>query len=507
MSSGEDGSSEGFVYDTIVDGELAESPSSPTIEFDDLIEMMTDGSSSTETLGRVAFGDMYAGGPARTPDVILLVDDEPLVLSALSRLLRALHVEVLTAEDAAAALEIMSTREISLLISDEFMPGMSGTELLEIVRESHPLTVRVMITGNDDLRTAIAAINRGDVFRFVNKPWQNEEILQIATLGLEQYDMSHRAARYEGMIRQQNERLHALNEELERRVEARTLELSESREHITDLYSELQQSFGDTLHVMLSMMELGELEVVDHCRRTAERVEAFAEVLGLSARHTLQVTRAALLHWIGLINAPPSLFDRDPSDFGVEEIAIWEFHTLLGYQVLEPIDALRRPGQIILHYLRPYTDERFRRGQVAEGLDDPLDDALIMSCRVLSICSAFEYARTMLKRRGERSEHVLVERGLAEIRRGKGTKFSPDLVDPFIRSIKESMAHVRSEHEVFRVEQLRSGMVLSRRLSTRQGVAVAPRDLMLTQEFIDRLLLFESTGGLTPIFVWGEGTL
>ncbi len=481
------------------------SSAATTLEFEELVETATGVQDIEEMLGRMAYGDHYLVDgmeSAAWTDTVLLVDDEPFVLKTLGRLLRSLPVEVITAEDALEALDIMERHEVSVLLSDEFMPGMSGTELLELVRERHPLTVRIMLTGNDDLSTAVAAINRGDVFRFLNKPWENDELLQCVTIGLEQYGLKKRAKRYEVMIEQQNEHLQNLNIELERRVTERTTELRESREHVQELYSELQQSFDGTLNVMLSMMELGERDVVDHCRRTAERVESFAKMLGLSRRVIEPLRRAALLHWIGLINVPSTFLDKEPRDFGMEESAIWEFHPLLGYQVLESIDALRRPGQFVLHYMRVYTDERFRRGQVVEGLDAPLDDAFILSCRILSICSAFEYVRTTLRRRGERSERVFIDRGLDEIKRGKGTRFAPELVEPFVSSIKEAMAHVRSEHEVERVDKLRSGMVLSRPLFTRQGVAVAPRDLMLTQEFIDRLLLFESTGGLTSIFVW-----
>jgi response regulator RpfG family c-di-GMP phosphodiesterase len=516
VSEGEDRGDSNALNDTLVDGDVSdtlraqvglESSSAATLEFDDLVEATTGVQDVGELLGRAAYGDLYVEGnpeSATWTDTVLLVDDEPFVLKALGRLLRSLAVEVITAEDALEALDIMERQEVSVLLSDEFMPGMSGTELLELVRERHPMTVRIMLTGNDDLSTAVAAINRGDVFRFLNKPWENEELLQCVKIGLEQYGLKKRAKRYELMIERQNEHLQELNLELERRVKERTVELRESRAHIQELYSELQQSFDGTLSVMLSMMELGERDVVDHCRRTAARVEAFAQVLGLSRRVIEPLRRAAQLHWIGLINVPSTFLDKEPRDFGMEEEAIWEFHPLLGYQVLESIDELRRPGQIVLHYMRDYTDERFARGQAVEGLEGPLDDAFILSCRILGICSAFEYVRTTLRRRGERSERVFIDRGLDEIKRGKGTRFAPELVDPFVSSIKEAMAHVRSENEVERVEKLRSGMVLSRPLFTRQGVAVAPRDLMLTQEFIDRLMLFESTGGLTSIFVWSE---
>lgn len=451
-------------------------------------------------------GDLQGIFPGARSDKVarvLIVDDEPYVLRAIQRLLRDQPLETITAPNGQAGLDILKAQEISLIISDQFMPGMSGTELLAHAQEVCPDTVRVMLTGNNDLTTAIEAINQGDVFRFITKPWRNDELLRIVELGLEQYDLRHSHRMYQEFLKRQNESLATLNTELERRVAERTELLAASEKRIKRLYRDLQESFDATLKIMLSIMELGDIHIVDHCQRTASLVQEFCDYLKLDARQVKPLVRAALLHWIGLISAPGELLLHDQREFAPEEEAAWEFHPLLGYQALMTVPALETSGLIILKYLTRADDTSFRPGVPMEGLEEtPVDEALVLSCRILHICSTFERCRTVLKRRGERDLATVFERGLRELRLGKGTLFDTKLVESFDEFVVERFLSRRAEVSIPSVAELRPKMILSRPLATLRGVPVAPRELELTRELIDRLRIFEQTGGLGEIFVW-----
>lgn len=109
---------------------------------------------------------------------LLCVDDEPLVLNALMRLFRP-HYEVGIATSGAQALQLMSTLPFDVVISDQRMPGMSGVELLAQIREKHPHAMRILLTGYADLQATLDAVNRGEVFRYVTKPWNNDQLRQI----------------------------------------------------------------------------------------------------------------------------------------------------------------------------------------------------------------------------------------------------------------------------------------------------------------------------------------
>ena len=109
---------------------------------------------------------------------VLLVDDEPHVLAALRRTLRAPELRVLTAGDAAEALRVVAEGQVDVLVSDIDMPGMSGIELIREVRRRYPSIVRLLLTGDASLESALDAINHGEVYRYLLKPWKAAELRQ-----------------------------------------------------------------------------------------------------------------------------------------------------------------------------------------------------------------------------------------------------------------------------------------------------------------------------------------
>jgi serine/threonine-protein kinase len=117
--------------------------------------------------------------PGAPPEVskprVLFVDDDERVLNALRALFRPTY-EVSTAASGALALEIVRRSEIQILVSDQRMPGMTGVELLRQVKKESPRTVRVLLTGYSDLAALVGSVNEGEIFRFVKKPWDNEDI-------------------------------------------------------------------------------------------------------------------------------------------------------------------------------------------------------------------------------------------------------------------------------------------------------------------------------------------
>ncbi|MEE9441770.1 MAG: ATPase, T2SS/T4P/T4SS family [candidate division Zixibacteria bacterium] len=120
---------------------------------------------------------------------VLLVDDEIHVLKALKRVFASEDYNILTAENAANALDILTQNSVTLIISDQRMPQMSGTELLRIIRERYPKIIRIMLTGNSDTDTVMQAVNNGAVYKFITKPWNDNDLLLTIRLALKQYDL------------------------------------------------------------------------------------------------------------------------------------------------------------------------------------------------------------------------------------------------------------------------------------------------------------------------------
>jgi len=119
---------------------------------------------------------------------ILLVDDEPSILASLRRLLRREGYTLHTAGGGAQGLELLAAHAIGVVISDARMPEMSGAEFLGRVREMYPDTVRIMLSGYTDLEAVTSAVNRGELFRFVSKPWDDDELLGIVRDAFRRYD-------------------------------------------------------------------------------------------------------------------------------------------------------------------------------------------------------------------------------------------------------------------------------------------------------------------------------
>jgi len=118
--------------------------------------------------------------------VILIVDDEPQIRSALRRLLEREQYEVLEAPGTHEALKIAQRQRVDLVISDYLMPESNGLDLLVQMKKHHPRTVRIIMTGKADLNTVVTAINEGHVYRFMLKPWDNDELCLSVRLALEQ---------------------------------------------------------------------------------------------------------------------------------------------------------------------------------------------------------------------------------------------------------------------------------------------------------------------------------
>jgi diguanylate cyclase (GGDEF)-like protein/PAS domain S-box-containing protein len=117
-----------------------------------------------------------AASPQQQLPSVLLVDDEANILSALKRLLRREGYHVLTAESGQAALAILAREPVKVIVSDQRMPTMSGTELLARVRMIYPQTVRMVLSGHSEIAAVTDAINLGAVYKYLNKPWDDEAL-------------------------------------------------------------------------------------------------------------------------------------------------------------------------------------------------------------------------------------------------------------------------------------------------------------------------------------------
>jgi len=120
---------------------------------------------------------------------ILIVDDEINILSALRRLFSSEGYTLFTAQSAEEGLEVLAREKIDLIISDQKMPGMNGLEFLEKTVEPYPDIIRIILTGHAELDDTIRAINTGCIYKFILKPWNNEDLKITVRRAIEQYNL------------------------------------------------------------------------------------------------------------------------------------------------------------------------------------------------------------------------------------------------------------------------------------------------------------------------------
>jgi DNA-binding NtrC family response regulator len=117
--------------------------------------------------------------------MVLVVDDEESVREALSRILMSEGYTVVTAESGQQALELLQVKPVQLVISDQIMPGLSGIDLLKLVRVRHPRVLRIMLTGDTNRELPVRSINESEVYRFIRKPFSNADLRTIVSLAFE----------------------------------------------------------------------------------------------------------------------------------------------------------------------------------------------------------------------------------------------------------------------------------------------------------------------------------
>ena len=147
-----------------------------------------------------------------TPFRVLIVDDEENVCNALRRALRKEGYEIFVANEPSKGLELLKQQRVDMVLSDHLMPNMTGLEFLKMVRDRHPDSVRIMLTGHADMQTAISAINQGEIYRFLTKPWDDTELKVTLHLAFEQLTLERENRRLLATVRTQQSLLKSLEE-------------------------------------------------------------------------------------------------------------------------------------------------------------------------------------------------------------------------------------------------------------------------------------------------------
>lgn len=418
------------------------------------------------------------------PPTLLFVDDEPGILSALRRLFRPHGYRIFIAEGGAAGLEVLAKEQIDLVISDMRMPEMDGATFLKEVRGRWPNVMRILLTGYADITSTVAAINQGEIYRYISKPWDDNEIVSIVAEAIEHQNLKRENLRLASLIQAQNDQLKELNAGLEQKVAERTAELRQALSFVEQSHNELKKSFLTSVQVFAGLIELrsgsASSQMSGHGRRVAEHARSVAQRLKLPDAEVQNIMLAGLLHDIGKLGLPDDLLSKPFNALTPEQRTLVMKHPVVGQNILMGIDKFKEAAILVRHHHECYD---------GNGFPDHLAGiAIPQGSRILQAVN--EYDSLIIG--------TLVQRPLKPVEAlnflidNRGKRYDPAVVDAFAALLAETVKSGFTETPL-RTMHLKSGMMLSRDLMHRDGYLLLAKGTALTAEIIGQLVKMESS--------------
>lgn len=407
-----------------------------------------------------------------TAVTILCVDDEPNILSALRRLFRPMGYQILTASGGAEGLRILEEKSIDLVISDMRMPEMDGAEFLGKVAAKWPWVVRVLLTGHSDISATIEAINKGKIYRYISKPWEETDLKLTVQSALEQRFLEQERRRLEKLTYVQNEQLQELNARLEDKVAQRTEELAKANEA-------LHASHMLTIKGFSNLIEAREPMLAGHSQRVADMSKRLALKLGMDESQAQEVFHAALLHDVGKIGLPDHLLTKPYDELQNQELERVRSHAVTAQSILMALDALHEVGLIIRSHHEHYNGAGYPDGLKGE--------AIPLAARILAVANEYD----ALQIGNLTTQKLNEDQARRYIKSHSGTRYDPAVAQRFLSLLDEMDEQEGRRHTALRSDALESGMVLARDLVTKDGILLLSRGYVLDEKMIKKIQVFE----------------
>ena len=411
---------------------------------------------------------------AQAAATLLIVDDEPGILSSLRRLLRPAGYKIHTAESGQAGLLVLEQEVVDLVISDMRMPEMDGAKFLEQVRARWPGTTRILLTGYADVNSTIEAINRGEIFRYIAKPWDDNDLMLVVRDALERRRLQNENARLLVLTQAQNDELKDLNANLEDKVRQRTAEIEQINSFLNQANDKLKQNFLVSIKMFTGLMELRGGAMAGHSRRVADLSRKLAAQLGIEAKEQQDIFFAALLHDVGKIGFPDVLLSRPVSRMSGDDLGIYRKHAIAGESALMPLDELKDVAKMVRSHHERFDGQGFPDGLEGENIG--------IGARILSVVNDYDGLQigTLAERR------MTADEAKAMILQSRGKRYDPQVANAFVELLGGQAQEVVHERAVSHAD-LKVGMVLSRDLLSRDGIMLLSADFTLDMRLIKQI--------------------
>src|SRR6059058_1983886 len=345
---------------------------------------------------------------------LLVVDDEAPILHALQRTFEAAGYEVTACADPAEALERLREKPFQVLSADYMMPGMTGAEFLAQAKSLQPETIRILLTAAHDFSAAVDAVNNGEIFRILSKPWNRVELLGTVRQAFDTYALREKNRQLTDLVQRQNGELAELNRGLERLVQERTTNL---------------------LDGMVAVLDYRDTETQWHSRRVARFTRRIAEEMGLDDELQLDtIERGSLLHDIGKIGVRDAVLLK-PGPLDSNEWTEMREHPRLGWALLQRIEFLREASEIVLQHQERYDGKGYPSGLRGEQI--------VIGARLFAVADTYDAITSDRPYRRAAPHDAAVE----EMQRVAGTQLDPHGVEAFCAVEEAEWQRIRSEVE------------------------------------------------------------
>jgi len=318
---------------------------------------------------------------------VLIVDDDTLVRDTLRFVLEDAGYDVWATTHGADALAVLESQPIDIVLSDIFMPGMKGFDLLKQIRQRRPGVPVILITGFGNIEMARQALKEGAT-DFVTKPYNVHEIPIL----------------------------------IERNLTRHTLESL----RIRDMQEEVQRSYRATLEALLAVLDTRDTETEGHSERVAAYTMLIAHQLGLPKEELPHIERGALLHDIGKIGVPDHILYK-PGPLTPDEWEIMRQHPVIGYRMCMKVGMLHPAAPIVLHHHERWDGKGYPHGLSGEEIP--------LGARIFAIADTLD---AMTSNRPYRKALSFAQ-AREEIERCAGTQFDPELVKVFLSLPEEEL--------------------------------------------------------------------
>jgi putative nucleotidyltransferase with HDIG domain len=349
-------------------------------------------------------------------NAILFVDDDPLLSRAFRHMFPRPDFNVECVSDADSALEAVRARPPDIILAAYEMASMTGAELLGRVRERSPETVRLLATGQTDFRAAVEAVNRGEVFRILRKPWDEQELRFSVRLALEMRKLAR--------DREQLQRALADKSAAEQRAYDELVALNENLESI------VHRRTRDMLDALSGALDMRDNETQLHSRRVSAYAHRLAVELGLDEDACRVVEQGALLHDIGKIGVPDRVLLK-PGPLDEDEWTMMRRHPAIGAVLLAGSDFLAGAREIVAQHHERHDGRGYPMGLVG--------DATCIGARIFAVVDTFDALTSDRPYRAAQGHDV----ARREIERVSGSQLDPRVVAAFCRIAPETWDEIR----------------------------------------------------------------